>query len=232
MLNRAVWIFFFDNLGVPGMHSPLCRQWASTWAWTVGFPGIRFSTYLNTFHKADFYLCSSVWCSGWTEKHPARALERVNNRTHAGFPFWPPALSPLSPPQLASSKPSACREGLWALLLAGYRSDRTYLSRRCRAQSKVPLAMVPWPGLKLGKLSPLPGASLRKEWKSQIQLKREHMLDRPVICEIALPLLPLWPYFPLIFLSSFGWLGFSRHGFPFPEVFWQVPVHTLNERGP
>lgn len=119
MLNRAVWIFFFDNLGVPGMHSPLCRQWASTWAWTVGFPGIRFSTYLNTFHKADFYLCSSVWCSGWTEKHPARALERVNNRTHAGFPFWPLPSLPCPHPNLPHLSPLLARKDCGRSYLLG-----------------------------------------------------------------------------------------------------------------
>lgn len=41
------------------MQTPLPRQ-ASTGAWIVGFLGIHFSTYLNTFHKASF-ICAQVF---------------------------------------------------------------------------------------------------------------------------------------------------------------------------
>lgn len=58
-----------------------------------------------------------------------------------------------------------------------------------------------------------PGPYLRK--KSHIQLKKEHVLDRPTASELALPLPPQCPDFPLIFTSSFGWLASSHRGFSF-----------------
>lgn len=63
-----------------------------------------------------------------------------------------------------------------------------------------------------------PGPDLRK--KSQIQLKKEHVLGRPTASELALPSLalplPPWcPDFPLIFTSSFAWLASSHCGFSF-----------------
>lgn len=106
MLSRAVWIFFHD-LGVVGMHIPLCRQWASTWAWTVGFLEIRFSTCLNTFHKTNFYLCSSAnvdretSCQGTAVSNQQDAQSLPH--TQVSSVGWLP--SPLSHPYLPCPGP-------------------------------------------------------------------------------------------------------------------------------
>lgn len=154
MLSRAVWIFFHD-LGVVGMHIPLCRQWASAWAWTVGFLEICFSTCLNTFHKTNFYLCSSAnvdretSCQGTAVSNQQDAQSLPHTQVSCGM-----AALPLVPPVPALSRSSVHLGRVQALTLAGDGSERTCFSRSCWAHSEDPSAMVPWPGLKLSRLSP------------------------------------------------------------------------------
>ena len=94
------------------MQTPLCRQ-ASTWAWTVGFLGIRFSTYLNTFHKASF-ICVQVFGANVDRETSCQGSgvskqQDLYSFTHRS-PFWLTALSPLPSPQLAIFRPPVCLE--------------------------------------------------------------------------------------------------------------------------
>lgn len=215
------------------MHSPLCRQWGSTWAWTVRFLGIGFSTYLNTFHKANFYLCSSVQCEGWTEKHPARALKWVNNRTHTAlhthrFPLL--ASCPLSPaPTLTCLIQALVRLERWprsCLLGTGLRGPISPAAAEPSQKSP----QLGCPGLDASWAScPCRAFPQKKVKVPDLVQKEAYVRQAHGLWSSPPPFLHGDPDSPLIFPSFFGWLGSSFQGFQFPEVLF---CYVLEVRGP
>lgn len=170
MLLEAVWIFF-DYLGVPGMHTPLYRQWASTWAQTVRFLGICFSTYYTPPIKSTF-ICAQVFGANVDREASFPALQWAAPGTcsHAHFPVRVAALLRLPEPWLALSRSLVGRGCLQEHILAGAGLTGPISLAAAKPGQKIPQLWCP--GLDSSWAGPSPGAFLAYgQKKVQIQLK-------------------------------------------------------------